>query len=263
MTKIKLYIVTYNNDDILRQNLEKLYSSDLLQYDYKIYIINNYSKLKGFTEYSNLEILDNVLRPDFSNGHLARNWNEAIIHGFENLNNPDTDFVVTMQNDTFVKPTCFSNLIEYHNLYDFIQVGVGDQLMSFNVDAIKHIGLFDERFNSIGYQEADYFMTACVMHKSRTSINDGAHHGRQNNPIENIFDKFIEPVHHLNQQFHSWNWHKYNYQLFYNKWGCCAHDWSNLEEFPTEPKILRFFYYPYFEKDILHLQKHKYSHDIQ
>ena len=43
--KIKIYIVTYNNDNVLRRNLEKLYSSDLLLYDYSVNIINNYSEL--------------------------------------------------------------------------------------------------------------------------------------------------------------------------------------------------------------------------
>ena len=49
--RIKVYIVTYNNDDILRQNLARLYSSDLLSYDYSVHIINNYSKLIGFDDY--------------------------------------------------------------------------------------------------------------------------------------------------------------------------------------------------------------------
>ena len=52
--KIKIYIVTYNNDNVLRRNLEKLYSSDLLLYDYSVNIINNYSELIGFNHYPNL-----------------------------------------------------------------------------------------------------------------------------------------------------------------------------------------------------------------
>jgi hypothetical protein len=260
--KIKIYIVTYNNDDVLKRNLEKLYSSDLLSYDYSVNIINNYSELIGFNEYPNLKILNNILRPDFSNGHLSRNWDEAIVNGFKDLNNPDTDLVITLQNDTFVKPNCFSNLIEYHNLYDFIQIGAGDQLMSFNANAIKHIGLFDERFNSIGYQEADYFMNAYVMYKDKISINDWETHWRHHNPIENIFDKFIDPDRSLNGQFHSWNWHKYNHELFYIKWGCAPEHWENLTEFPKEPRISKFFYYPYFEKDILTLKEQKYNHEL-
>jgi hypothetical protein len=260
--KIKVYIVTYNNDEILKRNLDKLYASDLLTYDYSVNIINNYSGLIGFDNYPNLKILNNVLRPDFSNGHLSRNWNEAIINGFKDLNNPDADLVITLQNDTFVKPNCFSNLINEHNNYDFIQIGAGDQLMSFNVNAIKYIGLFDERFNSIGYQEADYFMNAYVMYKDKVSINDGETHGRIHNPIEYIFDKFIDPDRSLNGQFHSWNWHKYNYELFYIKWGCPPEHWNNIPNLPKEPRISKFFYYPYFEKDILTLKEQKYNHDL-
>ena len=256
--KIKIYIVTYNNDNILRENLERLYSSDLLQYNYNVNIINNYSELIGFDHYPNLKILNNVLRPDFSNGHLSRNWNQAIINGFKDLNNPDTDLVITLQNDTFVKSNCFSNLIKYHNIYDFIQIGTGDQLMSFNVDAIKYIGIFDERFCSIGYQEADYFMNAYVMYKDKISINDGLWHHRQHNIIEDPYEKFIEQIHNLNQQFHSHEWHGYNWDLFFDKWGCWPEHWQNIKEFPKEPQIPRYYFYPYFEKNILTLNEQKY-----
>jgi hypothetical protein len=257
--RIKVYIVTYNNDDILRQNLARLYSSDLLSYDYSVHIINNFSKLIGFDNYLKLEILDNVLRPDFSNGHLSRNWNQALLHGFKDLNNPDSDLVFLMQNDTFIKRNCFSNLIEQHLNYDFIQVGAGDQLMSFNSNAVKQIGIFDERFCSIGYQEADYFMNAYMLHKDKISINDKERHERVWNPIENIFEKFIDPEYGLNKDFHSFAWHDYNKHIFNLKWGCDPQNWYQyIQTFTPSVKIKRYQTYPYFEKSIETLKEQNY-----
>lgn len=257
--RIKVYVVTYNNDKILKDNLARLYSSDLLSYDYSVHIVNNYSKLIGFNDYLNLEILDNVLRPDFSNGHLSRNWNQSLMHGFRDLNNPDADLVVLMQNDTFVKRNCFSNLIEQHEKYDFIQIGAGDQLMSFNANAVKRIGIFDERFCSIGYQEADYFMSAYMLHKDKISINDKHRHERQWNPIDDIFDKFIDSDYGLNGDFHSFAWHDYNKHIFNLKWGCDPQNWYQyIENFNPHVKIKRYQTYPYFEKDIETLKEQNY-----
>ncbi|MEY3404022.1 MAG: hypothetical protein RLZZ86_3644 [Cyanobacteriota bacterium] len=196
-------------------------------------------------------ILNNTVRPDFSKGHLSRNWNQGIINGFVNLNQPQADYVVLMQNDTFVKNNCFSLLKKYHEQYDFIQQGVGDQLMSFNVDAIKKMGIFDERFCSIGYQEADYFINALMTNRDKISINDN-HHGRVYQPLR---EDFIEPEHSLNAQFHFTTYHEYNLKLLQTKWNNAhAYIFSTfLGNYNIKPHIKRYMYYPYFESDILTL----------
>lgn len=251
--KIKIYIVTYNNDKILNRNLKELYNSDLINYNYEINVINNFGFISSLIDYPNVIVLNNVTRPDFSTGHLARNWNQGIINGFVNLNNPDTDILVLMQNDTFVKKDCFTKLIELHKKYNFIQQGSGDQFMSFTVEGIKNMGIFDERFCSIGYQEADYFINAMMTNKEKTCLND-FHHIR----ICNSTDiELIEPDHSLNMDFHSIVYHHYNYKLLQKKWG-----YSNPEIFShffnatdLKPKIVRYMYYPYFEKDIATLSQ--------
>ena len=43
--RIKVYIVTYNNDEILKKCLALLYRSDLIAYKFSIHIINNYKTL--------------------------------------------------------------------------------------------------------------------------------------------------------------------------------------------------------------------------
>lgn len=260
--RIKIYIVTYNNDEVLKKNLDSIYKSDIHQYNYSIHVINNYSILSGFYDYQNIEIINNSTRPDFSTGHLSRNWNQAIINGFGNLKNPLCDIVVSMQNDTFVKQSCFTDLLKLHEKFDFIVVGSGDQFMSYNVNAIKKIGIWDERFCSIGYQEGDYFMSAYMFSRDKISINDYAH-SRVYNPAYSKDDWgsfLIEKDHHLNEQFHIRDWHDYNYSLFREKWGDLPVDnwnFSGYENY-SYPKIKKYQYYPYFEKDIQTLEKQNY-----
>lgn len=260
--KIKLYIVTYNNNEILKQNISRLYESDLQKYDYTIYVINNYSKIndRDILQKERLHVLDNLVRPDFSNGHLSRNWNQAIINGFESIKNPQSDIVVLMQNDTYVKQNCFSRLVDLHEKYSFIAMGNGDQFMSYTIDAVKNIGIWDERFCSIGYQEADYFLSAFVFNRDMSSIND-YHHGRVHNAIyeKTESDKLlIEDYSSLNKQFHSFDWHDYNLKLFKEKWGIDPQSWNHSQDTCLHPRIKRYCYYPYFEKDILTLKEQNY-----
>jgi hypothetical protein len=259
--RIKVYIVTYNNDDILRKNLEHIYNSDLMNYDYSVHIINNYSILTGFENYNNIEILNNVLRPDFSYGFLARNWNQAIINGFGSLVEPKCDILVTMQNDTFVKTDCFSDLIELHKKYDFIAIGAGDQLLSYTVDAIRQIGLWDERFCSIGHQEGDYFTSAFMLHKDKISICD-FRHSRLHNLFDECQTKLIYPEASLNGG-HFMGIHPYLEELFYHKWGkdipwMDTNYWREENTIVRYPLIKRYYLYHYFEKDIKTLKEQNY-----
>ena len=261
--KIKIYIVTYDNDEILNKNLSFLYQSDLQKFNFQIFIINNYGILNDFENYENLYVLNNTLRPDFSNGHLSRNWNQALINGFKDLNNPDADLVILMQNDTYVLNNCFSNLVDLVSKYDFIQLGAGDQLMCFTPEAVRKIGIFDERFCSIAFQEADYFLTAFILHRDKISINDTVHK-RLYNQITDVHKNYIQKVYSENKKHHVSKWHTYNYQLFINKWGQEPESWqqnllNNLEK-SINPLIKRYFFYPYFEKDITTLKEQNYEY---
>ena len=71
-------------------------------------------------KFSDVGVIHNSVRADFSTGHLARDWNCAIINGFKSLTNPDCDILVTCQNDTLFNPTWIEQLIEYHKKYCFI-----------------------------------------------------------------------------------------------------------------------------------------------
>lgn len=262
--KIKVYIVTYNNDEVLNKNLDSLYQSDLLAYDYEIIIINNHSRFEAVIDRPNLRVVHNSVRPDFSDGHLARDWNFALIDGFRDITNPDCDIVVACQNDTIFYPNWCSYLIELHTRqnkrYDFIQFGAGDNFMSWKPRGVKQIGLWDERFCSTAFQEGDYFLRARIYHPKRVSINDH-HHKRVHNEEKNRVLNVEHSQHESNKQFKSTVINKKIAQNFYKtKWRCrckqCrkrdAHTGAPYKSWDhphvdVKPEVKSYIMYPYFE----------------
>jgi len=261
---VRHFIVTYNNDKVLHQSLETLkptlerYSSD----EYQLYVINNHSNFNLDDYYKDrITVLHNHTRPDFSTGHLTRNWNQCIINGFESLSNPACDYVIASQNDTTYTENFIEELIKVHQTFDLIHLGAGDTFMSYSTEAVKLIGLWDERFCNIGYQEADYFLRAYLYHRGRTTIND-YYHGRLLNPlIENKITTDVFQSGHLRGEpshLASLKYHTYQKQLYKYKWHSSLDEdndtslnWGNLTKFRfLKPKIDSYIYYPYFEKDI-------------
>jgi len=172
--KIKQFIATYNNEFQINKCLDSIFNS-LNKYELsilEIFIINNHSNLNIHKEYlGKVKILNNELRPDFSTGHLSRTWNQSIINGFKDLKNPDCDILITNHDDTKFVDNYIEKLINYHKTYDFITFGRGDNFISYTVNAVKKIGLWDERFCNIGHHEQDYFLRANKFLKDK-SIND-------------------------------------------------------------------------------------------
>ena len=251
---IKLYIVTYNNSIELDKTLNSIFDS-LSKEELNILdlnVINNHANFKIDEKFKNkVKILHNNLRPDFSTGHLSRNWNQAIINGFKNLQNPDADIVITCQDDTRFQKNFVDNIVEYHKNLDFITFGYGDNFVSYTPNAIKKIGLWDERFCGIGYQEGDYFLRAYLYHKKYISINDPTH-GRIFNPIKNNILSHYSSGNARGEQYHrdAKRYHSHNKRIFLKKWAIEPERW-NLEKLKDlKPLFPSFFYYPYFEKDI-------------
>ena len=122
MKQTKVYIVTYKRSDILNDTLEKLFNSDFGQFlNTEVNVINNHTDFFLKEKFKNkVNVLHNNLRPDWSNGNLAENWNQALLHGFKSLSRPDAKYVITLQNDTSLHPNWYKNLMEMHKNYDFI-----------------------------------------------------------------------------------------------------------------------------------------------
>ena len=295
MRKMKVYIVTYKRCDILNDTLEKLFKSDFSSLDNtEVNIINNHTSFYLRPEFKDkVNILHNTLRPDWSNGNLAENWNQALLDGFRDLSNPDSEYVVTMQNDTSVHPKWCSNLLEMHKKFNFVVGQFGDNLVSYTPEAVKKIGLWDENFFGVQYKEADYWIRALIFNKEKSCINDTLHGIELNNEnateLDTTVDRnFIEeegfkgtntlkrraddPEHQ-----HIWStrggfYKQYVWKYFFEKWSGTWKEEPKREtwiknwtpEFIESPpdlsksRIKRIVKYIYFEKDIEGLNTRNY-----
>lgn len=245
--RIKIYIVTYNDSKVINSNLESLFSTNFYDNDVNIYIINNYSILNIDERYlDKITILNNVLSHDNSRGHLSRNWNQSIVNGFGNVKTPNCDILVTCQDDTLWNNDWIIDLIEIHKKYSFYSCLDGDGFCSYTIDAIRKIGLWDERFVGITFQEAEYFLRCLMYNREHSSIND-SRHGRILNSEKEIVKRQFEM--HRNHNGRDVEYER-NLRLFTHKWGIHPEFWNlnSIELLPS--KIENHILYPFFENDI-------------
>jgi len=251
---IRVFTTTYDNDRMLERNIRTLLESDLTEHDYDIYVINNYGTLT-IPDQPRVTVLDNNLRPDFSTGHLSRNWNQALMLGFEDLKDPACTYVVCTQNDAVFKPEWVKSLHQLHQEFDLVTFGAGDEFHSYTPQAVIRIGMWDERFCNLGFHVADQWLRALIYHRERSSIND-QHHGRAWNPRANrIIDRVPvgwerkEPSHVVARRYN-----KFTRHLFSKKWrGLQPNAWNTAalhKWLPQGPALPEYVLYPYFEKDI-------------
>ena len=196
MKKMKVYIVTYKRSDVLNDTLRKLYSSDFSSLENtEVNVINNHTDFRLDEEFAGkVNVLHNTLRPDWSNGNVSENYNQAFINGVIDLDNPDTEILVTLQNDAVVDPNWCSHLDVLFNQkgYDFVTGLCGDTVVAYKPSAIKNIGMWDENLPA-QYKETDYFLRALFHNKKRSCINDIVHGLMLNHepdyPIESFDDR--------------------------------------------------------------------------
>jgi hypothetical protein len=259
MKKINVYTVTYNNQENINRNIQRFVeTTDHIEgVHFNYVVINNHSNLNidphsyvpMLHKNHNFGVFENFLRPDHSCGHLARDYNMALIHGFQDLNNPACDQVILLHDDSIWNDGWFEDLTELHKKYTFYAGDWGDGLTSYLPDAVKAIGLWDERFCNIGYHEADYFLRAKLFNSEKSTINDhGA--GRVWNPTKEIFHHAEENHNKVASHAESARYHDLTHALFMEKWNCSPVNWHlSIGALPTAPLIKSWAFYPYFEKD--------------
>jgi len=176
--RIKIFFVTYKEPTLLNETLESFFETGGSELCDEVTIINNHSDFYLKNEFlDKVKVIHNSARPDFSTGHLSRNWNQCILHGFKNLKNPDCDILICCQNDVKFINGWTSKIKGIHSVLklDFFATGAGDCFCSYTPKCIEEVGLWDERFCGIGFQEADYFNRASFHLRERCSINDFGH----------------------------------------------------------------------------------------
>lgn len=258
--KAKLYILTYNSEQHLNDGLRTLFAGDLSQHELQVYIINNHTNFILHDEFKDrVTVLHNVLQPDFGTGHTSRNWNQGIIHGFKDLDNPDCDLVILAQDDTHYHHNWLNLLhtIHFELGYHFFSVGAGDMLHSYTPTAIKKVGLWDERFSAICFMEHDYFIRAAMHLGNTASVNDIGHMVGLYSFNQLPFATEIATNPERNQEKIDLGRTRAKFdnpfrELFKAKWG----DYSEFvptAQFvnnPRPPGIINYILYPYFEKGI-------------
>lgn len=261
--RIKIFIVTYKNAELLNKCVESIFfnSSLIEQSNFQVFIINNHSDFQLEQKYlDKVTVLHNHLRPDFSTGHLSRNWNQAILNGFVDLNNPHCDILITCQNDTLFSNNFIDKVVKLHEKFDFVTCGGGDNFVSYTPQAVKRIGMWDERFCGIGYQEKDYFIRAFKYHPEKSSIND-YYHNMIHNPIEyyeSPIDFTLTGFERMDENhLAAGDYHVVSSQVNFCKWGPLPEVvFSVIKD--IDPQLPSFVTYPYFEKDIETLVEQKF-----
>lgn len=268
--KISIYIVTYKDEIHLNTNLEWLFNSDLSQHDVEVNIISNHTQFVLHDEFKDrVNVIHNILSPDENIGNTARCWNQSILHGFRDLNNPRRDLVICAQDDTQYNHDWLNWLVEHHQKgLEFIASGIGDNCCLYSPEAVKTIGLWDERFCVLSYSECDYFLRAVKYLGNRAAINDVTHGSAYTwNKIERSEFMIFRPTFSADKVEETVRRSKHSYivdysrNLFMDKWHrdpatiIISRDANLLE---NTPKIKTPFFYIWFEKNINNLQEKGY-----
>ena len=271
MKNMKVFIVTYKRPKVFNETLDRLFNKTdfKLIKNTEVIIINNHSDFYIEDRFAKkVKILHNMTRPDWDVGNLARNWNESLIHGFKDLNNPDTKIVVTMQNDIVLHENWCKNLLKLHNKYTFVTGLLGDNIVSYRPEAVKKIGMWDERFPCPAHKEADYYLRALIYNKEHSIICDTTH-----NRLLNSHDHLPLDTSHYRGGEEEWRreskrtrdpreaWYHAT-QIFYWKWKDTwktqpsyfgwINGWSKdfIDNPPVPKDGVNFSMYTYFEKNI-------------
>ena len=251
---IKIFILTYKAPEELNANLSSLFRT---KGEYEVHIINNHSEVFHLNE----EFRDKVIvhhqttRLNTGTGHPARDWNQALILGFKDLMNPDCEQIILCQDDAIWYDNWIETLDEIHLKYTFYTCGWGDCFMSFKPDAVQRIGLFDERFSVLGYQEGDYFLRAYIYNKENSSIND-SWHNRVLNPTSDVAERYSDVPESRSPAYQK----TLGKTLWKHKWGNQSERWTGTIT-ATTPLCDSYILYPYFEKDIKTLKAQRFIYD--
>jgi hypothetical protein len=261
--RVSLWIVTYRNPVDLHNNLSSLFTNaGSHTSNLSVNIINNHSSFDlAFEWLGRVRVWHNVLRSDQSLGHLARNWNQAIITGFGSLTAPANDLVVLSQDDVIWQQDWLDQLTALASSHSLITQGVGDAVVALQTQAVRKIGLWDERFAPSFYHDGDYFLRALIHNRESSSINDPAH-GRILNPLTSSFASVPAPNQPRSDAKNlSYGRANLPHQVWMRKWPMASPiNWTPelIQNPPQASSLINFVTYPHFEMDVENLAAKNY-----
>ena len=266
--QMRVFVVTYKKHSAALQLVHTLLESDLPSMTFEITIICNWGTFvfppepPFSTHVGSLSVISNAIRSSASWGHLAREWNAALLHGFGSLRAPQSDVVVMMHGDAVLPPGMpwASEIYDEHMQLNgslFLQMGRGDMFMSTTAEGVRVIGTWDEHFCDVGAQEADYMLRAVKHGFDRVRINDVQHQRFHRPWYRNLFRDWSDDwgTRDRHPSDGKTNYHAISSNYFGVKWprvpkggGAWGTDTSWLKT--VEPAVRMQYLYPFFERYI-------------
>jgi hypothetical protein len=225
---IRLYIVTYKRNDVLNRNLRTLWQSTHRPEELEVTVLANHPDVVIDPENArtNLQVKVNHTRSTHAWGYLARDWNYGILDAFGTWQNlRGTEWCVLAQNDVEWLDG-WDDFLRAEDRFDMITQARGDQAIALNIDAVKKVGFFDERFTTLHFQELDYFIRSIFSLIDRVSINDDHPSVEPGQTVESSWNEIgsvlTKPTYQdagQDDALHTLKtWHEMLNQL-YHKWG--------------------------------------------
>jgi hypothetical protein len=270
---IRVYIVTYRKDEALNACLSSLWASAKQPEDIAVTVISNWPEVEIAPENqrSALRVLVNQTRHRNSWGFLARDWNFALVDAFQTWRNePGTQWCVLAQNDIETWVDGWDEYLRNCTQYDLISQPKGDQVVALNIEAVRTVGLFDERFSTLHFHEFDYFYRAILALGSRASINDthGDPKAASWNPVGNVLTLTASSGTDEDEDslFHSPKSHREMLNLLRHKWRLSPSEnvedrqrFVRLRRGSRPPREINFypFFWDGFDRSDLFLTEYK------
>jgi len=202
-----------------------------------------------------VNIINNYARPDWSTSNLAKNWNEALVHGFEDLLKPACEKVIAVQADARINPEWYNNILNISPEIKFMSCGHGDEFLMFTPECVIDVGMFDERFSISALHELDYYLRCRSRIPQHTCIIDvnswAGTQGFLKHNIHGLSDTdFILPTYkcgHNDEAKGGMHYHDNYIKYFEYKYG------KGIDSAISDTKYIshtEHVHYPYFEKNI-------------
>jgi hypothetical protein len=256
---IAVYVVTYRKPEVLAANLRSLYAGMAGPDRVRVTVLSNHPDVEIPADVPAPRVVINSTRSPNAWGYLARDWNWALMDGFGTWRGSDIGWCVLAQNDVEWLPDWESRLRAVRGI-DFFSQPRGDQAMAFTIRAVREVGLFDERFCTLHFQEQDYFARAMLVLGERASLTDDHEHHEDTSSWNPLGQVLIAPswsgFDDEDERFHTRKTHDELARLLANKWGVDHQDAifdkrtlrvrheAGLVQIPTGPEL-----YPYFWDD--------------
>lgn len=156
-----VWIITYNRPNELKENIKSLRSS--MPDWVPINVISNHSKICDLSEFKDVKVYMNTLRPDESGGHLSRSWNQCYYLGLSKTEN-----ILVSQDDVLYKQGWFEKITSTN--YGFYSAPFGGICHITSREAFLRIGWWDERFVGIDFEDYDYLTRVFHNYKDKSSV---------------------------------------------------------------------------------------------